>query len=134
MESKPFRLSVKVLLRNVAEQVLLLRRSAASKHNAGKWDFPGGKVDAGERFDEALVREVREETGLSMCLERVLGAGESVLPDHVVAYLFLGGRLLDGEVRLSDEHDAFQWLSKSDLLEHDIAPQFRPFAEQCARR
>ena len=65
MTRKPFVLSAKVVVRDAHGRCLLLKRSMSSKNNRGKWDLPGGKVDAGERFDEALLREVAEETGLS---------------------------------------------------------------------
>ena len=40
---------------------LLLKRSRSPKGNPGKWRFPGGKIDPGESFDEALLREVAKE-------------------------------------------------------------------------
>ena len=80
MTRKPFRLSAKVLILDAEGRCLLLRRSRASRANAGKWEFPGGKVDAGESFEEALMREVEEETGLRIGLRRVLGAAQAETP------------------------------------------------------
>ena len=105
----------------------------ASKNNPGKWDLPGGKVDAGECFDEALLREVAEETGLSISLEHVLGAAESELPDRRVAYIILEGPRVSGEVTLSGEHDAFVWADPSELSEMDVCEQFRPVLASCVR-
>ena len=56
-----FGLSAKVVILNEQGQCLALKRSQASANNAGKWDFPGGKIDQGESFDEGLLREVEEE-------------------------------------------------------------------------
>ena len=53
MARVPFALSVKILVRDDEGRCLLLRRSPSSKNNGGKWDLPGGKVDAGETFEEA---------------------------------------------------------------------------------
>ena len=127
MPQQAYRLSAKVVIRDGEGRLLLLRRSMASKNNAGKWDLHGGKVDAGERLDEALLREVGEETGLAVLLERVAGAAESVLPDRRVAYIILEGRSVSGEVRLSSEHDDFAWVRPADLSGMDVAPQFRAF-------
>jgi 8-oxo-dGTP diphosphatase len=128
MAPKPFSLSVKVVVRDASGRVLALRRSATSRANSGKWEFPGGKVDAGEAFDAALVREVREETGLEVELDHVLGAAESDLPARRVAYLLLGASSASGQVRLSDEHDEFRWLAASELGALDFCPQFRELA------
>jgi len=89
MSQKPFVLSTKVVVRDDQGRCLLLRRSMSSKNNGGKWDLPGGKVDAGEAFDEALLREVAEETGLDVALKRTLGAAESDVDERKVTYLIL---------------------------------------------
>jgi 8-oxo-dGTP diphosphatase len=133
MNSKRFALSVKVVIRRENGDCLLLRRSPASKNNAGKWEFPGGKVDPGECFDEALLREVAEETGLVISLQRVAGAGQSETPVRMIAYLFMDGRLESGTLRLSSEHDAHLWVPRAQLGLQDFAPHFLPFARRYAQ-
>lgn len=126
---KPFALSVKVVVLDRQGRCLLLRRSQASKNNKGKWDLPGGKVDPGEDFDQALLREVVEETGLTILLEGVAGSAESELPAKRVASIILEGSVLSGDVRLSSEHDDFSWVDLSDIRTVDVCNQFRPFFE-----
>ena len=126
---KRFALSAKVLVRDEQGRVLLLKRSVRSKNNRGKWDLPGGKVDTGESFDGALLREVAEETGLTVSLVGVAGTAESDLPDRKVVYLLMDGRLTSGEVRLSEEHDEFAWVERSRLSVVDVCEQFRSFLE-----
>jgi 8-oxo-dGTP diphosphatase len=133
MPHKPFSLSAKVVIRDKEGRCLLLKRSMSSKGNPGKWDLPGGKVDAGESLEEGLLREVREEGGLTISLRSVLGAAESESPTKRVAYLIFEGRLVSGKVRLSDEHDDFIWIDRKDLGSVDIAEQFRPFLETYSR-
>lgn len=133
MKTRAYYLSTKVVIRNGRGQVLVLRRSAASRNHPGLWEFPGGKTDAGESFDEALLREVQEETGVEIVLEHVAGAGSSELDGKTIAYLFMEARLVAGEVRLSEEHDAFRWVELDELLALDLCPQFRRFAEEHAR-
>ena len=91
MPHKPFALSAKVVVLDGISHCLLLRRSTSSKGNPGKWDLPGGKVNTGGNFEQGLLREVAEETGLTISLKRVLGAAESALPAKRVACLILGG-------------------------------------------
>jgi ppGpp synthetase/RelA/SpoT-type nucleotidyltranferase/8-oxo-dGTP pyrophosphatase MutT (NUDIX family) len=133
--TKAFSLSTKVVIRDGESRVLILQRSAKSRGNPGKWEFPGGKTDAGESFDAALLREVSEETGLTITLERVVGSGSSELPGRTVAYMFMEGRLAAGVVRLSDEHDAFKWVTLAELagLVGEVCPQYRAFVEGYCR-
>lgn len=129
MQEKPFVLSAKMIVLDERGRVLLLKRSMNSKNNRGKWDLPGGKVDAGESFTEALLREVDEETTIKVSLRKVVGAAESDLPDRKVAYIIMEGRLLSGRVHLSDEHDDFAWVDCSELPAMDVCQQFRDFLE-----
>jgi 8-oxo-dGTP diphosphatase len=133
MPRKPLAPRAKVLIRDQEERVLLLRRSMASKNNGGKWDLPGGKVDAGEAFDEALLRKVAEETGLEVLLDGVAGAAESDLPDRKVAYLTMEAHVVAGAVRLSEEHGDFAWVDRAALPSQDVRPQFRPFVQSYSR-
>lgn len=59
-------------------KVLLLKESTnyADGANAGKWDVPGGRIDMGERWDTALLREVKEETGLDIVPGRAFAMEE----------------------------------------------------------
>ena len=129
MNDKPFVLSVKVLVHDADSRYLVIRRSNSSKNHPGLWDFPGGKTDAGETFDAALVREIGEETGLTVLLEKVLGAAESELPDRKVVYLFMQAQVRAGDVRISPEHDQFAWLTLPEIIALPLCPQFRGFAE-----
>ena len=133
MPGTPFALSAKVLILDKDGRCLLLRRSPQSKANAGKWDLPGGKVDAGEAFDAAILREVREETGLEIVLERVVGAAQSDLPERRVAYLILKAALSSGEVHLSDEHTEFLWANQAALPQMDLCPQFKAITADYAK-
>lgn len=126
-------MSVKMVIRDENGRCLLLKRSASSKGNPGKWDLPGGKVDAGENFEEALIREVAEETGLRISVGRVAGTAESELEMTRVIYLIMEGRVESGEVSLSDEHDDYLWVDKQDLPKMDLCDQFLPFVQSYSR-
>ena len=92
MSAKPFALAVKALVADKQGRLLAIRRSAASSQFGGNWDLPGGKVDPGESFDVALVREVAEETGLNYRSDR-RGWGNRVrLPEGPAGGSLHGGR------------------------------------------
>jgi len=127
------RLSAKVVIHDENGRCLLLKRSMRSKGNPGKWDFPGGKIDAGESLEVGLLREIREETGLAVSLGHLLGAAESESPTARVVYMILEGRLASGAIHLSDEHDDYVWVERKDLAAMDLASQFHRFAADYAR-
>ena len=129
MSQKPLTLSAKVVVRDESGRCLLLKRSLSSKGNPGKWDLPGGKVDPGESFEQGLLREVAEETGLTISIQHAVGAAESESPTKKVVYLILEGRLESGQVRLSSEHDEYAWVNRRQLPKMELADQFQAFAQ-----
>jgi len=131
---KPYFLSVKALVRDTQGRCLIIRRSAASRHNAGCWDLPGGKLDAGETLDAALVREVAEETGLKVGIARIAGAAESVMAERTIAYLIFEAEVDSSEVRLSSEHDRYEWVLPPGLGAYEFCGQFASFISEFVRR
>jgi len=131
MPVKSFQLSIHVILRNERNQILLLRRSLTSKINPGKWDLPGGKIDEGENFNEALSREVAEETSLPVNITGVAGVNESdtVVDDFIIVTLIMEGIVGSGTVKLSNEHDDFVWVNPDEILQTDLCSQFHDFLE-----
>ncbi len=132
--AKPFGLAVKALVADEDDRVLMIRRSADSKFFGHCWDLPGGKVDPGEAFDVALAREVLEETGLVIELVGVAGATEYDMPGSRLAVLFLEARRAGGEVRLSGEHDAFDWVPRASIAQPETAGRLRSFLVDYAAR
>ncbi len=131
---KPCQLSVKAVLLDEEGRCLVLRRSPGSRHNPGKWDFPGGKMVPGESLEHALVREVQEETGLRVSAGQLLGATEADRQGDRVVYLIIKGRARRKPLRLSAEHDGYRWVRLIELPQLDLAQQFLPFARQLARQ
>jgi 8-oxo-dGTP diphosphatase len=134
MSAKPFSLAVKALVADEQGRILAIRRSAASSQFGGNWDLPGGKVDPGEAFDAALVREVAEETRLTITLTGVAGATEYDCPNVRLAVLFMEAAARSGEVRLSSEHDDYEWVDRKTLPEVRFASQLRSFILDYCRK
>lgn len=80
-------------------KILLVRRNHDPM--AGEWSFPSGYVDAGERLEDAAIREVLEETGVSVRLLRLLGAFSTV--GQRTIFIAYAGVVLGGELCAGDE-------------------------------
>jgi 8-oxo-dGTP diphosphatase len=123
---KPWGLTVKAVIRRDDGCVLLLRRSAANKHFVGLWEWPGGKLDPGENFADALLREVDEECGLTIELLAPAGVSSFEMPAVRAVLICMEARLVRGEVRLSHEHDAFVWVPPADFPNYQVVEPMRP--------
>jgi 8-oxo-dGTP diphosphatase len=104
-------------------RVLAARRTAPASA-AGRWEFPGGKVDEGETDAEALVREVEEELGVAVTVGPWL-AGEQPIGEHYLLRVALAS--LDAGEPVPTEHDAIRWLPAAELDDVDWLDGDRPF-------
>ena len=92
------KLAVVVLVHN-CEQLLLVRR--AIEPELGKWSFPSGYVDLGETVESAAVREVKEETGVDIKINFLIGVYSSV--SRPLVLLAYGAEVLSGNIELNHE-------------------------------
>jgi 8-oxo-dGTP diphosphatase len=99
-----------------------MRRTAESSHWPGQWDLPGGKLDAGETFEQALIREAKEETGLEIEITRFIGAAPYDLESIRLIFLLLDTRTIGGTFKLSGEHSEARWVSVEKLPVMDLIP------------
>ena len=85
------------------------------------WEFPGGKMEAGETPEEALSREIWEELETRIEVERLVETVEYDYPQfHLTMHCFLC-RVVSGRLELK-EHEAARWLEKDELNEVDWLP------------
>ncbi|MHC6220285.1 (deoxy)nucleoside triphosphate pyrophosphohydrolase [Arthrobacter sp. MMS24-S77] len=92
---------------------LLVARRSAPPQFAGMWEFPGGKLEAGESFEDALHRELIEELGITVRLGAEVVADDHAgwpLNERAVMRVWFA-ELLDGEPRPLQDHDELRWVS-----------------------
>ncbi|UWP83724.1 (deoxy)nucleoside triphosphate pyrophosphohydrolase [Dactylosporangium fulvum] len=81
---------------------------------AGKWEFPGGKVDPGETEEQALVRECQEELGVEIEVGQRVGADISMLNGSAILRVYLA-TLVNRAQPVPLEHSDLRWLSHDEL-------------------
>ena len=119
-------LVVAVALVDADNRVLLAQRPAG-KQLAGLWEFPGGKVEAGERPEETLVRELREELGITVneaCLAPLTFASHRYADFHLLMPLYICRRW-DGFVQ-AREGQALKWVRPHALRDYPMPPADAP--------
>ena len=104
----------------------LASRRTGPERLKGLWEFAGGKVEAGETDQEALVRELHEELGVAVVVGDRIGP-DLPIGDTAVLRIYLAV-LLEGEPQLRD-HDAHRWLSAGELDDVPWIPVDAPVIE-----
>ena len=124
--AKPILLVAAAALVDVDGRVLICQRPQG-KQLAGLWEFPGGKVEAGETPEICLIRELKEELGISVtqaCLAPFVFASHGYDSFHLLMPLYLCRRW-DGFVTAL-EHEALAWVKPDKLTDYPMPPADLP--------
>ena len=119
-------LVVACALVDVDGRVLICKRPQG-KSLAGLWEFPGGKVEAGETPEAALIREMDEELGVTItqsCLAPFVFASHTFETFHLMMPLYLCRRW--SGVVVAKEHEALAWVKPNALSNYDMPPADAP--------
>ena len=106
---------------------VLIAQRPQGKQLAGLWEFPGGKVDAGERPEDALIRELHEELGIVVkeaCLAPLTFASFAYPDFHLLMPLYVCRRW-EGFVR-ARESQALKWVRPRELRQYPMPPADEP--------
>lgn len=106
---------------------ILIAQRPEGKQLAGLWEFPGGKVEAGERPEQALIRELHEELGIDVkeaCLAPFVFTSHAYEKFHLLMPLYLCRRW-SGTV-VANEHTALAWVKPDKLRDYPMPPADEP--------
>jgi mutator protein MutT len=101
-----------------AGQLLITQRHAGS-HLGGLWEFPGGKREPAETFEQCLVRELREELGVEVAVGGLVEDLTHAYPEKTVRLKFFVCRLVRGEPQPLD-CAAVKWVDRAGLAAHEF--------------
>lgn len=108
-------------------KVLLVRRG--NEPLKGEWSLPGGALELGETLQQGIVREVFEETGLTVSPVGVVEILDRIIPDeesgrvrhHYVLVDFVC-RVIGGTPLVGSDADELRWVERNELAQHTVAP------------
>ena len=126
MAAKPLLLVAAAALIDADGRVLICQRPEG-KSLAGLWEFPGGKVEAGETPEACLIRELDEELGVKVaqaCLAPFVFASHTYESFHLLMPLYLCRRW-EGRVT-AREHNALAWVKPNQLGDYPMPPADAP--------
>ena len=104
-------------------KILIAQRKKDSWLEPNKWEFPGGKVEPSETYEKCLIREIKEELGITISIDKLFLKTTHIyvknnqdLPITIIAYLT---DWLEGEVRNIDCQDS-RWINIKDIKQYDF--------------
>lgn len=111
------------------DRVLACRRLPA-KAAGGKWEFPGGKVEANESPMDALAREIDEELGIGIVIGALLDRTTTPVGDAVIDLSCYRVETPHALTMQSRDHDQVEWVSLSGIAELDWAEPDKPMVRK----
>ena len=133
MEPKLF-IATKAFIKH-QNKILIIKESNKYQDgtNAGKFDVPGGRIQPGQKFDESLIREIKEETGLEVTIGqpffvnewRPMVKGEQW---QVVSIYFACESETD-QITLIEELDEYLWIAPADFQKYNLIANLKPAFE-----
>jgi 8-oxo-dGTP diphosphatase len=116
------------IIENEHGQILIARRKKG-KSQAGMWEFPGGKIEQGETVEACLHRELLEEMKIDILPYEPFGYNDHSYGTTQIRLIAHKAKYVGGDIALTD-HEAYQWVEKSELHTFPFAPADVPFVER----
>jgi 8-oxo-dGTP diphosphatase len=103
-------------------RILILKRASAMSYKPECWDLPGGHLALGESLNNCLLREVKEETGLDVAIERLVGL-HKLEADPYLQALYACRLTIYQPIKLRpQEHTQSRWVTLAEAAQLDLIP------------
>ena len=112
---RDYGLTMRGIIKNDDGEILILKRHPKSRTDPDTWELPGGKVENGEFFDDALLREIKEETNLDCQVGDLAIAIQHDYPFKRTVQMIMYLDDVKGEVKISDEHTDARYASIDEI-------------------
>lgn len=128
--TKPYGLTVRGIIKNDNNEILLVKRHPKSRTDPEMWELPGGKVDPSEDFDKALIREIKEETSLDCDIGDFCDAVQNDYMHKRTVQIMMYLENIDGTVKISDEHVDYMWTCLENLKTLELSTSLKKLLEK----
>ena len=122
---RPYGLTVRGIIKNSSNEILIVKRHPKSKTDPKMWELPGGKMEKGEFFADALVREIKDVTNLDC---KVGDFCEAIQNDYMhkrTVQLMMYLDDVKGEFKISDEHTDGKYASIDKIKTLELSSSFK---------
>ena len=120
------------LVQDDAGRYLITQRRRGS-HLEGLWEFPGGKLEAGESHELGLRRELREELGAEFVVDGLLQTVRWEYPDRTIVLHFYDCRVAAGTIEAREAQE-MRWVAPDELPGYEFPPADRALIDRLRRR
>ncbi|MBR3140633.1 MAG: NUDIX domain-containing protein [Methanobrevibacter sp.] len=123
-------LTMRGVIKNTDNEILILKRHPKSKTDPEMWELPGGKVEKGEHFTNALIREIKEETNLDCEVGDFCEAVQNDYMHKRTVQLIMYLENIEGDVKISEEHMEFMWADLEKIKSLEISSSLKKILEK----
>lgn len=113
----------------VRDGKVLIAQRVAGSHQEFKWEFPGGKLEAGETPEECIVREIKEELDMDIVVLDIYKVVKFDYKDKDILLLCYLCKIVSGEGRKLECND-FRWVTRDELIGFEFVPADLPIVDK----
>lgn len=120
---------VAAIILDKSQQNIFITKRGDHQHQGGFWEFPGGKVEAGESAEQGLIRELFEEIGIEVTQSQIFEHFDYDYPDKKLVFDFFVVTEFSGEA-FGKEGQQGQWVAINQLNDYEFPAANKPIVEK----